>query len=39
MNIVKEQKTEAEQLLDKVGDMRPQVEQILFAIDKLSENQ
>ncbi len=39
MNIVKEQKTEAEQLLDKVGDMRPQVEQILFAIDKLSENE
>lgn len=39
MNIVKEQKAEAEQLLDKVGDMRPQVEQILFAIDKLSENQ
>lgn len=38
MNIVKEQKAEAEQLLDKVGDMRPQVEQILFAIDRLSEN-
>ena len=39
MNVVKEQKAEAEQLLDKVGDMRPQVEQILFAIDKLSESQ
>lgn len=39
MNIVRQQKSEAEQLLDKVGDMRPQVEQILFAIDRLSENQ
>lgn len=39
MNIIKEQKAEAEQLLDKVGDMRPQVEQILFAIDKLGEKQ
>lgn len=38
MQIVKEQKEEAEKLLDKVGDMRPQVEQILFAIDKLSES-
>lgn len=38
MDIVKQQKAEAEQLLDKVGDMRPQVEKILFAIDKLSEN-
>lgn len=38
MQIVKEQKEEAEKLLDKVGDMRPQVEQILLAIDKLSEN-
>lgn len=39
MNIIKEQKAEAVQLLDKVGDMRPQIEQILFAIDKLSEKQ
>lgn len=38
MQIVKEQKEEAEKLLDKVGDMRPQVEQILLAVDKLSEN-
>lgn len=38
LGIVKEQKAEAEQLLDKVGDMRPQVEQILFAIDKFSES-
>lgn len=37
LNVMKEQKKEAEQLVDKVGDMRPQVEQILFAIDKLSE--
>ena len=37
LGIVKEQKAEAEQLLDKVGAMRPQVEKILFAIDKLSE--
>lgn len=37
LGVVKEQKAEAEQLLDKVGDMRPQVEKILFAIDKLSE--
>lgn len=38
LGIVKEQKAEAEQLLDKVGDMRPQVEQILFAIDKFSDS-
>lgn len=38
MNVINEQKAETEQLLDKVGDMRPQMEQILFAIDKLSEN-
>lgn len=37
LGIVKEQKAEAQQLLDKVGTMRPQVEKILFAIDKLSE--
>lgn len=37
LGVVKEQRAEAEQLLDKVGDMRPQIEQILFAIDKLSE--
>lgn len=38
MQIVGEQEAEAKQLLDKVGDMRPQVEKILFAIDKLGEN-
>lgn len=38
LGIVKEHKTEAEQLLDKVGDMRPQVEQILFAIEQFSES-
>lgn len=37
LDVIKEQKKEAEQLLDKVGDMRPQVEEILFTIDKLSE--
>lgn len=37
LGVVKEQKQEAEKLLDKVGDMRPKVEEILFAIDKLSE--
>lgn len=37
LNAIKEQKKEAQQLLDRVGDMRPQVEQILSAIDKLSE--
>ena len=37
LRMLKEQKAEAEQLLDKVGPMRPQVEQILFTIDKLCE--
>lgn len=37
LGIVKEHKAEAEQLLNKVGSMRPQVEEILFAIDKFSE--
>lgn len=36
-DIIKQQKAEAEQLLDKVGEMRPQVEKILLAIDRLSE--
>ncbi len=35
MEAVRGQRTEAEQLLDKVGSMRPQVEQILQTIDKL----
>lgn len=35
MEAVRGQRTEAEQLLDKVGSMRPQVEQILETIDKL----
>lgn len=39
LGIIKEQKSEAEQLLDKVGSMRPQVEKILLAIDKLSETE
>lgn len=37
LGVVKEQKEEAEKLLDKVGDMRPQIEEILITIDKLSE--
>lgn len=36
--VIKKQKMEAEQMLDRVGDMRPQVEKILSAIDRLSEN-
>lgn len=38
LEIVKNQKEETEKLLDKVGEMRPQVEQILDTIDRLSEN-
>lgn len=38
LGVVKEHKTEAEQLLNKVGDMRPQIEQILVAIDQFSES-
>ena len=34
---VNEQKEEAEQLLDKVGSMRPQMERILYAVDKINE--
>lgn len=37
LSILQEQKKEAEQLLDKVGDMRPKVEQILLAIEKVVE--
>lgn len=37
LEVVKDQKKEAEKLLGKVGDMRPQIEEILFTIDKLSE--
>ncbi len=37
LRAVKQQKKEAEQLLDKVGDMRPQVEKLLIAIDRMSE--
>ena len=29
--------TKAEQLLDKVGSMRPQMEKILNAVDKINE--
>ena len=38
IGIVQEQKRETEQLLDKVGDMRPQVQQILRAMDQVSES-
>lgn len=37
LNVIREQKADTEKLLDKVGDMRPQMEEILVAIDKLSE--
>lgn len=39
MQIIKENRKEAEQLINQVGQMRPQVEQILSAIDRLNENQ
>lgn len=38
LRLLKQQKSEAQQLLDKVGSMRPQVEQILFTIDRLCES-
>lgn len=37
LNVIQEQKKEAEQLLDKVGSKRPQVEEIIHAIDRLTE--
>ncbi len=37
LKLLKQQRVEAEQLLDKVKGVRPQVEQILFTIDKLCE--
>lgn len=37
LGVIKAQKSEAERLLDKVGDMRPQMEEILLTIDRLSE--
>lgn len=37
IDVIKKQRKEAELLLNRVGDMRPQVEEILRAIDKLSE--
>lgn len=37
MNVIQEQKKEAEQLLDKVGDKRTQVEEIIRAVDRLTE--
>ncbi|MDD6058454.1 MAG: hypothetical protein PUB98_09405 [Clostridiales bacterium] len=37
LSIIKEQKSETEKLMDKVGDMRPRMEEILSAVDKLSE--
>lgn len=38
VNVIKEQKKEAEQLLDKVGDKRFQVEEIIRTVDSLTEN-
>lgn len=37
MNVIQEQKKEAEQLLDKVGDKKTQVEEIIRAVDRLTE--
>lgn len=37
LDVIKKQRKEAELLLNRVGDMRPQVEEILQSIDKLSE--
>lgn len=37
LGVIKEQKKATEQLLDRVGDMRPQVEKILIAIDRMEE--
>lgn len=37
VGIMMEQKKEAEGMLDKVGDMKPQVQQILVAIEQLME--
>lgn len=39
LGAIKEQKVEAEQLLDKVGQMRPKVEQILFAIENMHHSE
>lgn len=39
LSAIKEQKEEAEQLLDKVGQMRPKVEQILFAIENMHHSE
>lgn len=39
ISAIKEQKEEAEQLLDKVGQMRPKVEQILFAIENMHQSE
>lgn len=39
LSAIKEQKEEAEQLLDKVGQMRPKVEQILFAIENMHQSE
>ena len=37
VNVILNQKKEAQQLLDKVGDMRPQIEQIIDSIDRLAD--
>jgi uncharacterized protein YukJ len=39
MQIIMEQREEAEKLVDKVGSVRPQVEEILSSIDKLTEHE
>ena len=37
VNVIRDQKKEAEQLLDKVGDKKPQVEEIIRTVDRLME--
>ena len=37
LNTIQEQKKEAEQLMDKVGDKKAQVQEIIQAVDRLTE--
>lgn len=37
VGVIRQQKEEAEQLMNKVGDMKPQVQEIIRSIDRLSE--
>ena len=37
LNTIQEQKKEAEQLMDKVGDKKTQVQEIIQAVDRLTE--